>query len=88
MHKQIQELEDKLEQNNEYIDETRRQSSKYSNMMPKRTLNIQELNESPEERKYKSKNSSYLIMKPTPDHSGFDIDNNSSCNTISYLDCQ
>lgn len=40
----------------------------------KRPLYPQDLEEGEQIRKY-SKNSSYLMMKPTPDHSGYEVQN-------------
>jgi molybdopterin converting factor small subunit len=74
-YKQVQELEEKLEESDHYIQEARRKPS-----LPLRNcLNIQEL-ENPGEalKKYGAKNSSYL-MRATPDQSGCDFDNNNSC---------
>lgn len=47
----------------------------------KRPLYPQDLEEGEQIRKY-SKNSSYLMMKPTPDHSGYEVQN--SCKFYYY----
>jgi hypothetical protein len=76
-YKQVQELEDKLDENDHYIQEVRRKPS-----LPLRNcLNLQELEEPAEgPKRYAAKNSSYLLMRATPDQSGYELEHNNSCN--------